>query len=171
MVLIDRAGDEMTAVLVPVPPVCSPFVASNPSPEIGRRLRAKRENTSGTGPRGYMTAEEAADYFGVHQSTYSRWEAGDFTPQSGPRFHKVARWLGMTDEELARLKHPEVGEPLSSVELADRVRRLEVERERNLVRMADLESALEKLARRQAEFMDRVAREVSRRSAGVADGN
>ena len=154
MTLIDRAGDEMTVAPLWV---CSPFVATN---ELGRRLRAHREAQPGGGPRGRMTADEAAAMFGVHQSTYTRWEQGGFFPE-GPKAVAVARWLGMPVEDLYRLRSPETGEPVTTAEVIVRLRELEQNRREDLAKIEALEDAVGQIARRLGDEIERLVRLVS----------
>lgn len=126
--------------------VCSLIVATG---ELGRLLREKRESTlvgdPATGRQRKMTAEEAGELFGVHQSTYSRWEQGDFFPEPGPRANQIAVWLGMTTEQLYQLKRPEVG-PNSDSDIAARLTRVEQSLDALNRRFADAIERLERVA-------------------------
>lgn len=128
-----------------------------PGRELGKRLEARRE-------RERWSHEEAAAYFGVAQSTYTRWENGHFFPERGPKLNRMAAWLGVTVEDIQRLKHPETGEPITTAEVIVQLHELRLERERDRAALVRLEQTLAQQSRQVQDLMDAVARALQQRS-------
>lgn len=66
------------------------------SVDLGARLRRQRKN------RG-LNQKEAADEVGVSQPRWSRWEDGKAMPDPVDDFPAVAKFLGITREEVFEL--------------------------------------------------------------------
>lgn len=138
-------------------PTIGPARVTAPSRELGKRLRERRESER-------WSHEEAADYFGVAQSTYTRWEAGQFFPERGPRLNRIAAWLGMTAEDINRLKHPETGETVTTAEVIVQLHQLRIEREQDRATIQRLQGEIAKQSRQVQDLMDSVARALKQRA-------